>query len=263
MISKQQISLFFLACSFLSSCVAHKDLISFRSGDEKVSGLPPQPAQNIANQLDMKLQSNDVLAILISSASAELSIPYNYSPGQLITQITTPTSPTTYLINIDGNIEIPSLGSFKAKGLTIKELRDSVYNRVSAFLLKPSVNIRILNFKVSVIGEVARPGTIEVENERITILEALARAGDLTPFSNREHITVIREIDGVRQVGDISLKSTEFFKSPFYYLQQNDVVYVEPNKTRVAQVQQPFNTYIQPVSVSISFIALLFAIFKK
>jgi polysaccharide biosynthesis/export protein len=219
--------------------------------------------QDILNQSDVKLQVNDVLAIIVASPDGILATPYNLVPAQSGTQVLTATSPATYLINSDGFIILPSLGKVKAVGLSPKELREEIATRVSKDLVNPSVNVRLINFKISVLGEVMHPGSIQVENERITILEALAKAGDFTPYSDRHHVMIIREKDGVREIGDLNLKDTQFFASPYYFLQQNDVIYIEPTKGKIAQIQQPVNTYLQPVQVGISVIAILIALFKK
>jgi polysaccharide biosynthesis/export protein len=224
------------------------------------------PKQEIANKSDLKLQVNDILALIVTSPDVTLSTPYNLISPQFAGQAITTTSPATFLIGSDGLINIPSLGSFKAAGSTIHELREEILKKVSTLLENPSVNVRLINFKVSILGEVAQPGTIQVDNERITILEALSRVGDLTPYSNRQHILIIREKNGVREQGEIDLKDTKFFTSPYYYLQQNDVVYVEPTKAKIAQIQQPVNTYLQPIQVAISLtvgIIGIFALFKK
>jgi polysaccharide biosynthesis/export protein len=250
----------------LSSCVSHEQLINFRTGKEKAPTLAQLPKQDITNQSDLKLQANDILALIISSPDVILSTPYSLVSPQLAGQNVAPNSPANFLIGSDGMVNVPSLGTFKAAGLTIRELREEILKKVSTLLENPSVNVRLINFKVSVLGEVLAPGAITVENERITILEALSRAGDLTPYSNRQHIMIIREKNGVREQGEIDLKDTKFFTSPYYYLQQNDVVYVEPTKAKIAQIQQPVNTYLQPVQVGISAILsilTIFALFKK
>jgi polysaccharide biosynthesis/export protein len=253
-----------IVCS-LSSCISHQELINFRSGKEKEPTLSKLPKQEITNQADLKLQANDILALIIMSPDGVLATPYNISSTQSGGQVSS-NAPTSFLIGSDGLINLPSLGVFKAAGLTIKELREEVLKRVSVFLENPSVNIRLLNFKITVSGEVQKPGTITVPNERITILEALSEAGDLTPYSNRQHIMVIREHEGIREYGEIDLKDNKFFTSPYYYLQRNDVVYVEPTKAKVAQIQQPINAYLQPVSVAISLtlsVLTILALFKK
>ena len=250
-------SLFTFHFSLLfTSCLSHKELINFRTGEELAPTLVNLSKQEILNQADIKLQPNDVLAIIIASPDGVLATPYNIIPNQ-VTQVLTPNSPATYLINRDGFIDLPSLGSIKASGLTVKEVREEVFTRVSKDLINPSVNVRLINFKISVLGEVTRPGTFQISNERVTILEALAEAGDFTPYSNRRHVMIIREKNGVREIGELDLKDTKFFLSPFYFLQQNDVIYIEPIKGKIAQIQQPVNTYLQPIVSGLSIIATL------
>ena len=242
----------------LASCLSHKELINFRTGEEKEPTLVNLSKQEILNQADIKLQSQDVLAIIVASPDAVLATPFNI-PG---VQSTTPNSPATYLVNSEGFIDLPTIGTLRAGGLTVKEVREEIMKRVSKDIINPSVNVRLINFKVSVLGEVVSPGAIQVENERITILEALAKVGDFTPYSDRRHVMIIREKNGVREVGELNLKDTKFFSSPYYFLQQNDVVYIEPTKGKIAQIQQPLNTYLQPVQVGISILAILIALFK-
>jgi polysaccharide export outer membrane protein len=252
-----------LSVLFCSSCLSHKELINFRTGEEKVPTLVNLSKQDIVNQADIKLQANDVLAIIITSPDGGvLATPYNIVPTQLSTQVISANSPATFLINNEGYIELPLLGRIKAAGLTTKEVKEEIIKGVSKELINPSVNVRLMNFKISVTGEVTHPGVFQVQNERMTIIEALAEAGDLTPYSNRQHIMVIREKNGVREFGEIDLKDNKFFSSPYYFLQQNDVIYVEPVKGKIAQIQQPINTYLQPVSVGLTIIGLLIALFK-
>jgi polysaccharide biosynthesis/export protein len=250
----------------LSSCVSHQELINFRTGKEKVPTLSQLPKQEITNQADLKLQVNDILAIIVMSPDGVLSTPYNFVPSQFSSQVSSPTSPSTFLIGSDGMVNIPSIGAIKAVGLTVKELREEVLKKVSVFLENPSVNVRLINFKISVQGEVLRPGIFQIPSERITLLEALSEAGDLTSYSNREHIMIIREKDGVREYGEINLKDTKLFTSPYYYLQQNDMIYVEPSKGKTGTLVQPLNPYFQPISVALSIISVAFttyAIIKK
>ncbi|MDZ7878565.1 MAG: polysaccharide biosynthesis/export family protein [Saprospiraceae bacterium] len=208
---KQLALLFSLILCFFSSCVSHEALINFRSGKEKEPTISKLPKQEITNQADLKLQVNDILALIVMSPDGVLSTPYNLVPTQLSVQTTTPIAPNTFLISSDGMLNVPSIGAIKAVGLTLKELREEVLKKVSIFLENPSVNIRLINFKVSVQGEVQRPSTLHISGERFTILEALSEAGDLTPFSNRERIIVIRESNGIREQGEINLKDKESF----------------------------------------------------
>jgi polysaccharide biosynthesis/export protein len=163
-----------------------------------------------------------------------------------------------YLVDVDGNIKFPVLGSVKADGLSKRQLEDTLARAMidKKLLLDPIVSIRFANFRVTVIGEVARPSTINVTNERISILEALGLAGDLTIYGKRENVLLIRE-EGTKKITHrIDLTSRDVLSSPFYYLKTNDVVYVEPNNAKVAsssRVQQ-----LLPIVLSgLSFIAII------
>jgi polysaccharide biosynthesis/export protein len=239
-----------------SACQSHKELINFRRGKKQKPNLATLAKQNISNLTDLKLQPNDVLGIVVNTPDngGLLSSPYNLVTPQLSGQMFSSLSPATFILNNEGYIDVPSIGRIKAGGMTIKELREEIQRLVAKDIVNPSVNVRLMNFKVSVLGEVLHPGIIPIEGERITILEALAKVGDLTPYANRRHIIVIREKDGIREFGEIDLKSTNIFTSPYYYLQQNDVIYIEPLKGKIAQIQQPINTYLSPAIASLSII---------
>ena len=150
-----------------------------------------------------------------------------------------------YLVDTDGNIYFPLLGSIKAEGLTKTQLKDKIRNLSieKKILLDPIVNIRFLNFRVTVLGEVGRPTVIPIPNEKISLLEALGLAGDLTIYGNRTNVMVIREevVPGQkdqRSIHRLNLNSAELFTSHYYYLQSNDIVYVEPNKSKVASTSR-------------------------
>jgi polysaccharide biosynthesis/export protein len=253
----------FIIMIFFSSCLSYKELINYRTGEEKSPILSRLPKQDIKNQTEITLQANDVLAIIVSSPDPLLALPYNIIPTQAGVQTFTASSPTTYLINSDGFIDLPTIGALKVAGLTVKEVRQEVLTRVSKELVNPSVNVRLINFNITVTGEVMRPGSYQVTNERMTIVEALAAAGDFTPYSDRHHVMIIREKNGVREFGELDFKDTKLFTSPYYFMQQNDQIYVEPTKGKTFQGQQPINTYLQPVQIGISVIAILIALIKK
>jgi polysaccharide biosynthesis/export protein len=244
-----------LALLFTSACASHKDMILFRKGDEKI--LPLWTKQNIENQLEIKLQANDVIAVAITALNQEFVLPYNFSPAASAAQTgQNATSPATFIVPKNGEIDFPNIGVIKVIGLSVSAVKDSLKQRVSQLLESPSVNVRLVNFKVNVLGEVARPGTVQIENERITILEAITRCGDFTPYSDRENVTVFREENGSRVAGKLNFKSMDVFQSPYFYLQQNDMIYVEPKPSKVAQVEQPINRYLIPAQTTISFISL-------
>ncbi|MDC1198232.1 polysaccharide export protein, partial [Algibacter sp.] len=139
-----------------------------------------------------------------------------------------------YLIDNEGNIDYPVLGKIKLLGLSVQEAQELFKDKLALYLKDPIVNIRILNFRISVLGEVGSPGMYEVSGERITILEALALAGDLTIKGQRENILVVRDFNGTKTYTRVDLTNKELFNSPVYYLTQNDTIYVEPNNSAVS-----------------------------
>lgn len=200
---------------------------------------------------DFIIQNNDILSISISSLNAEASAIFNM--GNNFASGSSAQS-SGYLVNSDGNIQLPILGNIKATGLTKKQLKDTITNSLleKKLLLDPIVNIRNLNFKVTVLGEVAHPTVVTAPTEKISMLEALGLAGDLTIYGKRENLLLIREVNGKKQVRRVDLTSKNFFLSPYYYLQPNDVVYVEPNKTKITNAsltRQLLPTIISAVSV--------------
>ena len=135
-------------------------------------------------------------------------------------------------VDENGDVAMPVLGKVHVGGMTRVEAEEAVRTQLATQVLNPSVQIRLINAKVSVLGEVNRPGQVTMTGDRLTLIEALAAAGDMTAYGRRDNVLVTREVDGKIEIARINLNSTEIFGSPFYYLQQNDVVYVSPNKVR-------------------------------
>jgi len=196
-----------------------------------------------AEENDAIIKKNDILSISISSLSAEASAIFNTTNNFVISSTTAAGSNAQaagYLVNTDGYIELPILGNIKAAGITKKQLKDNITKTIldKKLLINPIVNIRHLNFEVTVIGEVGHPTVITVPNEKISLIKAIGLAGDLTIYGKRENVLLIREEDGKRKTRHINLNSSSFFNSPYYYLQPNDIVYVQPNKARVASASR-------------------------
>lgn len=183
------------------------------------------------------LQPDDQLLIIVSSENAEAASPYNLktvayqgNSENVIAQ----ERQQAYIVDQEGNIEFPMLGTIKVGGLTRIETTNKIKTLLkNGHLSDPIVNVRLLNFKVSVLGEVAKPGVFSISGERVTLVEALALAGDLTIYGKRSDILLIREKNGVKTYEKIDITKTDFINSKNYYLSQNDVIYVEPNKTRI------------------------------
>lgn len=185
------------------------------------------------------IQNNDLLSISVSSLNPEASAIFNQPnnpPTATNNNTSTTTTATGYLVDGEGNIQFPFLGAVKASGLSKDELKDKLTKAMvdKKLLVDPIITIRFLNFKVTVLGEVAHPNVITVPSERISLLEAIGLAGDLTIYAQRDNVLVIRDEDGKKVTHRLNLNSTELFNSPYYYLKSNDVVYVEPNKSKVA-----------------------------
>jgi polysaccharide export outer membrane protein len=188
------------------------------------------------------IQNNDLLSISVSSLNPEASAVFNQpnNPPSGNNNTTTTTAATGYLVDGEGNVQFPFLGAVKAAGLTKDELKDKLTKSLvdKKLLVDPIITIRFLNFKVTVLGEVAHPNVITVPSERISLLEAIGLAGDLTIYAQRDNVLVIRDEDGKKVTHRLNLNSTELFNSPYYYLKSNDVVYVEPNKSKVASTSR-------------------------
>jgi len=196
-----------------------------------------QVAQVNAN-FDPAIQKADILSITVSSLNPEDSKIFN-APANPFGSPSSMSSAQLlaygYLVSPEGNITFPVLGSLHAAGLTKKELTDTIVSMLNRkkLLLDPIVSIRSLNFHVTVLGEVLAPKVVEVPNEKISILEAIGMAGDMTIYARRDNVLLIREEDGKKMIRRLNLNSEEIFSSQYFYLKTNDVVYVEPNKARV------------------------------
>jgi polysaccharide biosynthesis/export protein len=189
---------------------------------------------------EVPLQTNDFISISISSADAEASAQFNpimNAAGEKTANAAAKGAQYIgYLINSDGNIQLPLLGNIKAAGLTKKQLKDYITTKIltSKLLIEPLVDIRFLNFEVTVLGEVQSPTVVTVPSEKISLLKAIGMAGDITIYGKKDNVLLIREEGGVRKTRHINLNSADFLNSEYYYLKPNDIVYVEPNKAKVA-----------------------------
>jgi len=191
----------------------------------------------IESSVEPRIQSDDLLKITVSSLNQESNLLFNAGILTTTGNNNVSTSPLNegYLVDKKGEINFPVLGKVKIGGLTKDEAIEEMSFRLREHVKDPIVNIRFLNFKVTVIGEVNKPSTFTVPTEKITILEALGLAGDMTAYGKRENILVIRDKDGVRSLNRLNLNDKGILSSPYYYLTQNDVVYVEPDKMKAVQ----------------------------
>ncbi|OQP40084.1 sugar transporter [Niastella yeongjuensis] len=216
-------------CAFLvSSCASTNKVVYLKDAkDSEVT---------ILEKLEPAIQKNDLLSITVTSPNATASQPFNTTVA-VTTQVIgyTSTQASGYLVDQEGYIDLPMLGRVKAAGLTKKQLREKITTILveKKYLMQPVVNVRYLNFKVTVLGEVARPMVINVPDESINILEALGFAGDMTVYAKRDNVVLIREEGGKRITKRLDLNSNQVLQSPYYYLKPNDIIYVEPSNAKV------------------------------
>ncbi len=220
-----------------------------------------------------RLQPGDIIAIAVSSLNADLDEAFNpYSRFNLGNVPGTSTAtgqanssnnlPVGFRVTEQGTINFPKLGLVQVAGSSIASLEIRLKDTLTTYLREPFVAVRLLSFKVSVLGEVVRPSVFTVQNEKLTLPEAISIAGDLTLYGQRENILIVREVAGKREFGRINLTDRNLFDSPFYYLKPNDVIYVQPKKGKRIQAGQLF-PYIPSVLAALTLISTLILNFRK
>jgi polysaccharide export outer membrane protein len=191
------------------------------------------------------IQPQDILGVNVSSLNPEASVVFNYNLNRVNgnNYDMSPGNPVVgYLVDVQGEIHLPLVGAMKVAGLTTSEISRQLQAKLKTYLREPIVNLRIINFKVSVFGDVLKPDVYNVQNERITIPEALSLAGDLNITAIRTNVLLVREQNGKRQYIPIDLTSKAIFNSPYFYLKNNDVIYVQADKTKFATVDRGYRT---------------------
>ena len=236
---------------FFTACTSTKKIIYLQD-------VVPLKQQEIEQKYEVIIHGDDLLAIMVNSRDPELALPFNMPmvSYQLGSNTGGQQRVLGYLVDTNGNIDFPILGEIHVEGLPRMQLTELIKNKlIEGDLIKdPIVTVQFLNFKISVMGEVGRPGSFTISGDRITLLEALSMAGDLTIYGRRDRVGVIRENNGKRTILFHDLRSADIFNSPCYYLQQNDIVYVEPNKAKSGQSSINQNNSI---GVWVSVISLL------
>jgi polysaccharide export outer membrane protein len=207
-----------------------------------------------------KIEKNDVLFIGISSSDPQktdlLLNPY-VMQGIGQTSINNTTNTLGYMVDNEGYITLPLIGKVLAFGKTKQELTSDLIQKLKIQVQDPIVNVRFLNFRITVIGEVAKPGSYSIPNERVNLLESIGMAGDLTPFARRDNILLIREKDGKQEFARLNISGNEVFKSPYFQLKQNDIVYVDINSRKVPNADQASTRNISLILGSISSLGIL------
>lgn len=249
---------FFGVLLLLGSCISPKKVVYMNDIADSASGKLEKPRINFENLI----QKNDQLQITVSGSNLN-DLPV-FNGGQNVSQNTAAIVPGSlgYLVESDGKIELPYLGRVTAEGLTRLALQDTLALKLRDYTKNPVVNIKFLNYVVSVLGEVARPGRINMPNERFTLLDALAQAGDIGIFGKSGNVLVVREEKGERIFGRVNILRSDLFKSPYYYLRNNDVIYVEPLTSRFIS-RNGVPQYIGIIAVGLSLILTTINLLQK
>lgn len=222
-----------LAAWAFAGCVTQKQMTYFRGVD---SATADSVNQVFKSQIDPVIKAGDALAITVSALDQEAVVPYNLptvafaQPGT--DQLTVTPSLQYYTVDAEGKVEFPVLGEISVLGLKTTEVANLIEEKLRVQVKDPMVLVRLINAKVTVMGEVNRPGQYTMPNGRMTLLDALGVAGDLSIYGQRDNILITRETNGKLEFHRMNLNTDELFTSPYYYLQQNDVIYVSPNKVR-------------------------------
>jgi len=256
----------FLISVLTTSCVTYDPLLNFEEG------VPTPTTEDILNQMELRIQPEDLLKIDVYSANPEAVAAFNLQQvgGQQqmnMQQLGLQGMGTNnleffmgYFVNQEGAVDLPYLGSVDVVGLTLAQAKNKIADQLKRYVTDAVVNIRFLNFKVTILGEVNRPGAVRLSNKRVTLLEAIGIAGDLTPYANREEVLIVREVRGERTYARLNLQDYDIFESPYFYLQQNDVVYVEPLRSRIATVADPVQRFISYGTGLLSIATLIIAL---
>ena len=243
----------------LSSCGSkQKTTLTYFTNRDSIA-LPSIPTENYM----VKIEPGDELFITITSLIPDATAPYNLplsNPGMLGSlEMSTQPKIATYIVNEQGNITLPVIGTLHVTGMDTPQLAALIQKEVEKDVADALVKVELVNFRINVLGEVARPGSQKITRERFSILDAIADAGDLTPYGERSNVLLIREENGKRTYHTINLNDVATLASPYFYLQQNDVVYVEPNNIRKenAKYNQYSSYKISVISTVVSAVSVI------
>ncbi|QQD15394.1 polysaccharide biosynthesis/export family protein [Sphingobacterium sp. UDSM-2020] len=233
------LGLFIAILIVFSSCGSRKNMVYLQPDSTQLNSVYDQHIPTI--------QPNDILTIVVSAADPKVTAPFNpistLGVGATAQNSDLAQRPT-YTVDAKGIITLPMLGQVQVAGLKRLQAIDKLRAELSQYIKDPVVNISFNNFRISVLGEVAHPGSFVMPTERVTILEALGMAGDLTIRGVRENVLLVREVGGQKSMHRLDLTKEETLNSPYYYLAQNDVIYVEPNKAQINNSKLGANTNI-------------------
>ena len=262
---RQYIYYLVIACIWLvSSCATPQQTIYFSENSPNSSAVY---TQHVDRTKELTVQPDDILAIHVTTISsiAEKTPVNIFNDGGTAYNVAETNSgagmqTNGYLVDPNGTIDFPVIGKVSVAGKTIRQVKDQLATKLRDYVKDPVVEARIINYRVTVVGEVGRPGTVTAPNHRINVIEALAAAGDVLISGRKDNVLIVRETDGVREFARLNLNSTNIFSSPYYYLKQNDIVYVEPARIRRQQNSEFTQVYLPVITTLISTMLAIYGI---
>ena len=249
-------SILLLFSFVLLSCTTRKEVVYYQDIDSRefasIESINTHP----------QIQINDILKICTSALNPESVIPYNFNTGEgssIQTNQVELLKLSGYLVNSDGEINFPQLGKIKVEGKTTQDIQDILEEKLSKFIKSPTVNVRIINYKFTVQGEVRQPGTFEIIEENMTLPQALGLAGDLTINGRRDNVLIYRQEGGNREVKRVDLTQTDWMNTEYFFVKPNDLIYVEPNNPKVksAGFVSNIGTLLSVLSIILSAVVII------
>lgn len=246
---------------FITSCSAPKNITYFRDVPDTIK----QKEIEQAAYSTPLIQADDILQITIQTLDPAATAMLNQSAGAVPLSGSTAAAPAAtttsgYLVDKDGYVSLPLIGKIMVQGKTTDSVRDEIKTIAATYYKDPVVNVRFANFKITVLGEVNKPSTYVMPNEKVTLLDALGAAGDLTIYGKRENVLLIRDNNGKKEFVRLNLNQSDIFSSPYFYLRQGDVVYVEPNKSKVSSTDF---AQVKRISILASVLSLLIVVVSR
>ncbi|CAH0999517.1 hypothetical protein LEM8419_00817 [Neolewinella maritima] len=241
-----------MLCLFVTSCVPHRDLVNYQAG------IPEAAVQPIGKRPEIIVQPNDVLRIDVFGPTDRIVAPFvnQSSKGTTVFDVDA-IQLGGYLVSERGTIAFPQVGEIAVGGQSVLEVRNVLAGLLEPFMKTPVVNVRLLNFRVTVSGEVGQEGALNVLNERITVPEAIARAGGLGEYANRRNILLVRESGGTREYVRLDLTSADVFTSEYFYLRQNDLLYVEPLRAKSGAIRDQTSKTVPIITALATILAVI------
>lgn len=230
--------------AILLSCSPQRNLVYFSNLEQVSQG-------EISNLPDLKLQRNDQISISLSSLNAEYDALFASATNSNLIN-----GKPGFRINNNGRINLPRIGELKVEGLNIEQVQALVTKELRRHIKEPVVTAQLINFKITVIGEVNKPASLSVPDNELNLIEALGMAGDMTVYGRRDNVLIIREKDGIRNMIRLNLNNKNIYESPYFHLQQNDIIYVEPDKSKEREYSS-YNRALPIITACISAVAVL------